>query len=494
MIHNIQANLRKAPMYVAYSLIRQTQPYNNTVNIYSFILNAMARSFYLRRLAAIAFVAAHTTPVLTQSVDIVYSHDIGHSINAHDGVHECPDVQVLGIEHSRLAFRIEELTLELESAEVNLSQHQLNVTRKDEEIFDYQILLQEAMSELAAAISERNDSFQNFKSLQEKMERMEQEHLKIMNNTETEMMILRQDLERRKRQVKSTEDRYHDTRKKLAEVDRELRKMHKRAISQYVNFTNMANDAWSQIEKTTAKANNIVESRWGRQYRRLRPRIQRANRHVKNMYRNAESTLRQKLTSLQRKMMSNWHRSTIFRPYSENTWKQVSSLAGNIYLQHEPAINEAKEACHLSAISIIEEISKSVISFLDASVKEREERMKKLKEQRNDPISRHKDRMKRHKDGFGTDEKRDKDDEFVVENIKPTILHLKTREFCTWVLDNSVELVKRGTAMMPLALTLIVSKSVVVGLVLLYFGVPYEFVWFVGICRCIRSKGKKNCD
>ena len=42
------------------------------------------------------------------------------------------------------------------------------------------------MSELADAISERNGSSQKYKSLQEKMERIEQEHLKILNSAETQ--------------------------------------------------------------------------------------------------------------------------------------------------------------------------------------------------------------------------------------------------------------------------------------------------------------------
>lgn len=87
----------------------------------------------------LALVAARAL-VLTQAV--VYSRDICHSTNANNDVHGCPNVQVMGIEHSRLTFRIiEERTVELESAEVNISQHQLDdSSRKNEEILYYQIL------------------------------------------------------------------------------------------------------------------------------------------------------------------------------------------------------------------------------------------------------------------------------------------------------------------------------------------------------------------
>ena len=438
-------------------------------------------------------VFAHTSSSESalDSDGILPNNDVEHYSNVavHAVNNTCPNTHDLETELSRSIFRIKELIAELENANANLSRCKITAVNKEEEILAYQNRLQEAKSELADAISERNASFQTSKSLQEKMERMEREHSQILNETITEIVTLNEDLERRKRQVKSTEDRYHETRKMLSELDAELRRMHKRAVSQYVNFTLMQDDAWSTIEKTVSKAGRHVERQWERQYRRLRPQLHEAKRTANKAYRDVKSSLNPKIRSLQRKVLLRWTRSKHLRPFFESSLQKLTTAVSDLFRQYEPTVNNAKEACRLSAISVVEETSKSILNYIDASIKEKEEMTKRKREQgrKRDPIRRQQELRRRYRLPFGRDDVKEEDEVANDEDsIEPSVIHVKIRAIFKYVLEHSEQLVKKATALLPLFLVLSTTQRVIIGGVLLYIGVPPAWVWFFGVFKFVR--------
>ena len=363
---------------------------------------------------------------------------------------QCRETHIMEAELLTSSTRIEELTTQFGILTANFSLHERESGNA----------AADCQKELTDAIADRNDSIQASKSLEEKIERMEREYSQVLNETWTDIELLEETAERQKRQLKSKEDRYQDTRKKLLEVDAELRRMHISAIKQYVNVTLMREDAFGCIERTARH----VEKRWTHHYRKLRPRIQEAKRRYNRISRETQP----KIVSFKRNMKDRWSQSKFVRPLLVSSWGEIRP----IYQQYEPAVDEVKVACRLSTISAIEETSKGALAYL-----EKEDRMKEERERnktKKDPTR----RKRRNREASQMADASEKD-------IQPSVINLKARIFFKHTLTNSERLFERGVALLPLATALSVTRSGIVGSFLLFWGIPTPLIWAFTIVRFI---------
>ena len=76
---------------------------------------------------------------------------------------------------------------------------------------------------------------------------MERAYLRNLNETYTTLDHLEEKDKRQSRQLKLAEDQANEARKKLLQVEAELRMMHQMAVRQYVNFTLIKEDVWNSI-------------------------------------------------------------------------------------------------------------------------------------------------------------------------------------------------------------------------------------------------------
>ncbi len=390
-------------------------------------------------------------------------------IGASASVSRCPEAQALETDLLLSNSRINELFDELKSAQVNISRHLFDLKAKELEVARYQKRLIDVNSALVDAISERNDSFQYTTSLQEKIHRMESECLRILNGTEAEIENLRRDLESRKRQAKSAEDRYQDTRKKMLDLEGELRQMHQKATSKYVNFTLIKSDALYHVGRIASITVRHAEKRWGRHYySEISPRFERCKRAMENAIKVADMYVS--------KSVSRLYKTIVSMPLVETLLIKTSQIADRVYSQHRDGINEAVEAIRLSAVSAIEEFSKAAISLIDESAKEEEEKIKRRMRRKKDPIQHHAQMMGRRR--YGSKFDIDEGDQFSVhdDHFQPSAFHLKSKSFFNNVLRNSKNLAENAFVLTPLILALLVTRNMIFGAILFLLGTPVSLI------------------
>ena len=340
---------------------------------------------------------------------------------------------------------------------------------------------------LADSILDRNDSIQesaslkgNIERMENEIERMERAYSRTLNETYAELDRLEEQVAHQKRQIKSTEDRYQNTHRKLMEANDHLRQMHASAVNQYMNFTLMQEDARNSIERTFTRVTRRLDRRWGRQYRKLRPSIQDAKRKWYRFCREADSSLRPQIMAYKRKAEHNWAKSETVRPLLDMSWKAVMEAYG----QYEPAVEEVKVAWQLSVLSLIEESSKIALSYL-----EKEDRMKEEQSQRSkSALEKHLEKKRRNRRDTTAPPPREK-------NSEPSLVNLKAREFFKYTTANSKKLYLDGIALLPLAFALSVSRCGFIGCIMFFWGIPTPLIWTFAllrfIARFIRSREKK---
>mmetsp|Transcript_9581 Transcript_9581/g.20099 ORF Transcript_9581/g.20099 Transcript_9581/m.20099 type:complete len:472 (-) Transcript_9581:26-1441(-) len=407
------------------------------------------------------------------------------SIGASLSVNSCPEVQALESNLLLSNSRINELIDELKSAQFNISQHLVDIKAKELEAAGYQKQLVEVKSDLADAIAERNDSFQHSMSLQEKIDRMESECIRILNETDAEIESLRRDLEVRKRQAKSAEERYHDTRKKVVDLEGELQQMHKKAVSKYVNLTLIQSDAWYLVERIASKTVRNAEKRWGRHYySENSSRLERCKRAVGKAIMVADLYIS--------KSMGRLYRTIVSMPVVKSVLIETSQIVNRVYSQHEDNINELVEALRLSAVSAIEEFSKAVINLLDESVKKEEEKRKRRMERKKDPVHRHKQTVARRRPEKKLD--LDEEDGFLIhdDHFEPSTFHLKSKVLFGNILRNSENLAERAFEFTPLFLSLLVTNNIILGVILFNLGISKGLIWLICVIKVIWRSSKQT--
>jgi uncharacterized protein (UPF0297 family) len=343
------------------------------------------------------------------------------------------------------------------------------VAVKDEEIASLHDLLQATKAELAEAVSDLNDSFQAYQKLERRIERMDRDHMKDLNETFTELEALSKESKKHERERQLSEERCKDTRKKLADLEYELNKMHYNAVNQYVNFTLIGSDMYEFVHDIVTKTSRHIEKKIGRHHRRANHQRHRSGRHKKSKYTEAKIYLQSKATFAQSAFKRQWFQSTRVRPLLQQTWGKVAKYTSNAYHPYEPIVHEIKESLHLSSLSAVQEVSKFVLAYLDDHVKRKEEMEMRRRER-----EKYRARLSKHK----------KHTESGEVKLGTTFLHKKMRQLFQFTLDNSERIVKEGTSMLPLFFTLFAGNSLIIGSVLYFvICVPIELIWTIAIAK-----------
>ncbi|KAL3792492.1 hypothetical protein HJC23_008414 [Cyclotella cryptica] len=387
--------------------------------------------------------------------------------------------------------QFERLVNELSLANAKIAQLEEIKAEQDNELAHYKGVLQTTKAELADTISDLNDSFQANKYLEGKLERIKTDHVKELNETFHELESIAKESERHKRQLKTTEDRCHETRRLLSDRENELSEMRYIAGSQYVNFTLIGHDLVEFFHDILSMATRRVDRKLRRHSNRANPKIHHAKRKSKNRYHNTKQYMQSKATSVQRHFDRRWSQSKHVRPLFEQTWGKVARYTSNVYHPYEPIVNDIRESLHLSSLSAVEEVSKGVLGYLDDHVKRKEERETRRREREKERAERHRNKNRSH----NRDRRRDINGKPAGEvKVEPTFLHKKLRKIFQFTLDNSDRLVKQCTSMLPLTLTLFLGNSCIIG-GFLYFvvGVPYELILMFAIARLVR-RIKRNSN
>lgn len=335
--------------------------------------------------------------------------------------------------------------------------------------------ISECQKELSRVIADKNAT----------ISRMEGAYMRTLNETYSELDRLEEKTKTQDRQIKSTEDRYQETRKKLVEADAELRRMHICAVNQYVNVTLIREDAWNGIAGRYANAARDVERRWGRS---ARMRMQGFKRKWNKTYTEKNSQVQQKLAPFKRSVQAQWKQSTLLRPRLVSLRKTLMGAAREVYLPFEPAVEEAKVAFRLSIISAIEETSKGILGYL-----EKEDRLKQERERERSKGSSVLQRKLEYKRRNRNRQKGDRNyEEFIPKKNKdPSLLNLKARDFFKYALTNAGKIYVDSVAMLPLALALSLSCNMIVvgvGCLFCFLGIPTQLMWAFVILQFIRRR------
>lgn len=318
---------------------------------------------------------------------------------------------------------------------------------------------------------------------------MERVYLRNLNETYTTLDRLEEKDKRQSRQLKLAEDHSNEARKKLSQVEAELRMMHQMAVRQYVNFTLIKEDAWNSIVRKYDNVANNIHHRWGRCARTTMHDVKRRRTQI---YRENNSHLQRKTAPLKRKLLIRWSRSTFIRPLLETLWKKLMDVAFDAYRPFQPIVEDLRASCRLSIISVIEETSKGMLHYL-----KKDERLKQERAQKKElPSAQQRIEELKRRNRAG----RQNHQVFVPHGVQvdtgPSVLNLKTRKFFKNVLTNKDAMYNDGVAMLPLAVALsMLFRSNIAGFIgclFLSLGFPSQLIWIIIIVAFIRRRNKND--
>mmetsp|Transcript_21476 Transcript_21476/g.32633 ORF Transcript_21476/g.32633 Transcript_21476/m.32633 type:complete len:258 (+) Transcript_21476:2-775(+) len=247
--------------------------------------------------------------------------------------------------------------------------------------------------------------------------------------------------------------------------------MHKSAVSQYVNFTLMREDAWNSVEKRLSKANRHME----RHRRKLRPHISEAKRRYIAWKRETNASLQPKILSFKKNIHKRWIQSKTVRPLLESSWENIKD---------NPALVEATVAGRLSAISAIEETSKVALAYLEREDQMKQNEFERHRRRKKDPMRRQLEYKRRNRGATQADS------EDFIRDIQQSFIkaeaHTFFKSFFKYTLKESEQVFEKGVALIPLAFALSLTRSSIFGGFLLFYSIPTPMIWVLVMLRFIR--------
>ena len=368
----------------------------------------------------------------------------------------------------------------------SLDQCQSNdVNLANDRVDQLMIDLDGVRAELARANSELSDSVQMTKTLENKIEQIQIDHIKELNLTFNELEALSKESEKYKRQLMQNEERCQLTRKQLSERDKELKDMHYHAVNQYVNFTLIGSDLVDIARDIISSTTQRVNRKLGLHSHHVHPKFYRAKRQTKSKYGNVKKYVQLKAFSMQRSFTRHWSKSTYIRPLLEDSWGKMGKYTFDVYHPYEPIVNDIRESLRLSSLSAIKVTCRGTLNYLDNHIKRKKDREVHRREHDKEMAQRHGRHHRPPTRKIPKDVKVLPSGQVTVE---PPYLHTKMRTIAQFMLDNADELVTRGSSMLPLFIALYVGGSFVVG-ILFYFivGIPNELLWFFALIQITRK-------
>ncbi len=289
--------------------------------------------------------------------------------------------------------------------------------------------------------------------LEEKMQRMTDEF-------NIELDSLEAAVKKNEKQKQTAEETLSSMRKKLAETQAEL------------DYALSTEDGVQYITGLAKRVQNrfVTKQQWLRTVSRAR-----------KAYRSEQQRLQPKMAYLKRKvaMLSN---------EVEKMWEGANMIVLQPLVQRiigTEKLTTLQEALYLSTVSAIEEISRAGIKYLDVLAKKQKERERRNQERRLEKRRRAKKadrRGRRHIDKIRHDMERKMKASRVDDDdmdFTPSFLHRKAKEKLEYTLKNSTQLTNRASALLPLALSLLIMRKFWVGMLLLGMGVPASLIWII---------------
>lgn len=333
---------------------------------------------------------------------------------------------------------------------------------------------------MRASCDERVEQTRN-----ETTRRLEAEFEEEYNKTLDKVRRLRADLGRKERAYKSLEERHHASRRELSETMADLRIMHERAVSKWVNLTLIGEDALQLMARKSSKIARPWKRRWERFHRSvIRPATTDARRKTAAARRDFDRFTLPRIARLRKCLERRWFQSPLRRPV-ELASKRGRALFLSVY--DLPAVEEARTAVRLSVLSAIEEASKMGLSVLvDSPLEARREKLRRQKE--GEQIRRDPHRSAITRPGKHATRPRVKNNDEINVDVRPTRLQLKFKSRFDYAITHSDEVYDAFVSLLPLLLVLFWVKSERVGTLLLLFGFPRKIVWAYALYRHRRMK------
>ncbi|EJK60272.1 hypothetical protein THAOC_19404, partial [Thalassiosira oceanica] len=304
----------------------------------------------------------------------------------------------------------------------------------------------ETLARLRASCDERVEQTRN-----ETTRRLEAEFEEEYNKTLDKVQRLRADLGRKERAYKSLEERHHASRRELSETMADLRIMHERAMSKWVNHTLIVEDAWGFAGRKSSKIARPWKRRWERFHRSvIRPATADVRRKTAAARRDFDRFTLPRIARLRNRLERRWFQSPLRRPV-ELASKRGRALFLSVY--DLPAVEEARTAVRLSVLSAIEEASKMGLSVLvDSPLEARREKLRRQKE--GEQIRRDPHRSAITRPGKHATRPRVKNNDEINVDVRPTRLQLKFKSRFDYAITHSDEVYDAFVSLLPLLLVL----------------------------------------
>ena len=319
--------------------------------------------------------------------------------------------------------------------------------------------------------------------------RLEAEFEEEYSKTLAKVQRLRAELKKKDGAYKSLEERHHASRRELSETKADLRIMHERALSTWVNLTLVGEDAWGYATRKSGKIARPWMRRWERFHRSaIRPLATDARRKTAAARRDFDRFTRPRIARL-RNRIERWYGQSSLRRPVELASKRGRALFRRVY--ESTAVEEARIAVRLSVVSAIEEASKTGISFIEGTLEARREKLRRQRER--DQIRRDPHRSAIQRPGKHATRPRVGGDEEIDIDVRPTRLQLKFKSRFEYAIMHSGQVYDALVSLLPLFLVLFCTKCERIGILMLLFGFPRKVVWAYALFRhCRMKKGARS--
>lgn len=343
----------------------------------------------------------------------------------------------------------------------------------------------ETIARVGASCDERVERARN-----ETARRLEAEFEEEHNSTLAKVQRLRNELKRKEGAYKSLEERHHSSRMELSETRDDLRRMHERAVSKWVNLTLVGEDAWDYAARKSSKIARPWLRRWERFHRSVvRPAITDTRRKTAAARRDFERFARPRIARLMNRAERWWAQSSVRRPV-ELASKRGRALLLRVY--ESPVVEEARVAVRLSAVSAIEEASKMGLSAIDSSLEARREKSRRQKEREQIKRGNGTHRSAIQRPGKHATRPKVNGDDGIDVDVRPTSLQLKFKRRFDYAIAHSDQVYDAFVSLLPLLLVLFWAKAEIVGTLLLLLGFPRKVVWAYALYRHRRMKKRSD--
>ena len=265
-----------------------------------------------------------------------------------------------------------------------LSSAELVLSQSEKELATLSERASACLLDLIEGEAGRNAAMQQSASLEVSKDLMREGHERKVKQLRQETKNATHDLERHKRHLKTSNDRYREVRIEAANLERELKEMHRRAITTYVNVTlaregaiRRADEVYLKLEEHTEAGLRVLADRWDRARRAASPHLRESLAGAAEIFGRAEDVLGPPLRCAVHRVDESvgpiFHRGR--RSFAEAYASCCEPAVGRMYAEYgapyAERLGEARTALRLSAVSAVRQSSRAVAEHLEGLLQER---------------------------------------------------------------------------------------------------------------------------